>query len=83
MKVFPYAQDNVFNYNKTRVFVGDEGGIAVEKVGKKHGQRRGVKGQTIGSLLSFIGANGHIMLSVWIFAGKREKVTTKTSNPIS
>ncbi len=70
---FPYVEDNVFNYDETRVFVADEGGVQIKKVGKERAQHRGVKGKTIGSLLSFIGATGHVLLSVWIFAAKKEK----------
>ena len=52
----------------------------IEKVGKECAQHRGVRGQTIGSLVSFIGANGIVMLLVWISSGKREKTNDDNDN---
>jgi len=77
MEEFAYVEDS---YDKTQVFIADEGGVMIEKVGKERAQHRGVRGQTIGSLLSFIGANGIVMMSVWIFSGKRENDNEEKDN---
>ena len=80
MDEFPYDANTVFNYDETRVFVADEGGVCIEKVGKERAQQKGVKGRTIGTLLTFICANGTVIMSVWIYAGKKEKVTDENDN---
>lgn len=73
MQIYEYSADSVVNYDKTHVFIADEGRIAVKKVGKDRAQLRGTKGRTIGSLISFVGASGKLWLSVWIFAASAKK----------
>ena len=66
-EVYPMKPTNVCNYDETRVYVGDEGGILLEHVSKECGQKRGIKGRTVGLLVSFVSASGSILMSVWIF----------------
>ena len=66
-EVYPMKPTNVCNYDETRVYVGDEGGIRLEHISKERGQKKGVKGRTIGLLVLFVSASGSVLMSVWIF----------------
>ena len=72
-EVYPMKATNVVNYDETRVFIADNGAIRLEHVSKERAQKRGIKGRTIGSLLSFVAANGSVLMSVWIFKGSQEE----------
>ena len=66
-EVYPMYAFNTCNYDKTCVFMGNEGGILLEHARKERAQKRGIKGRTIDSLFSFVAANGSMRTSVWIF----------------
>ena len=52
------------------MFISTNGVICLEHISKERPQRQGFKGRTIGSLVSFVGANGLVYMSVWIFKAK-------------
>lgn len=66
---YPMSSSTVMNYDETRVFIGMDGEIGMEHISKERAQKRGFKGKTIGSLVSFVVANGQVLMSVWIFKG--------------
>ena len=68
---FKMTADNVINYDETRVMVGKSGEYRLERVGKERGQVRKDKAKTLGSLLTFASAAGHVLMSVWIIKGKK------------
>ena len=72
-EVHPMTAKNSFNYDETRVYVSNDGTVCFEHVGKDKPQREGTKGKTIGSLVTFICADGSVFMSVWIFKGKPPK----------
>jgi len=59
--------NNVVNYNETLVWLSSKGQIRLEHAAKAQAQKKGPKGMNIGSLVSFIAANGTVLLLVWIF----------------
>ncbi len=74
MEQFPYRDNLVGNYDEAQVFVSDEGSLAIEKVGKLHAQHTGEKGQTIGSLVSFVAADGTTLMSLWVYKARSTKI---------
>ena len=72
-KVYPMKASNVVNYDETRVYARDEDLIRLEHTSKERAQRRGIKGRTIGSLVSFVAADGSVLMSVWIFKATAAK----------
>ena len=70
---YPMSASNVVNYDETRVFIGVDGEICMEHISKDRAQKRGFKGRTIGSLVSFVAANGQVLMSGWIFKAKQAK----------
>ena len=64
---------NVCNYDETRVFLTDDRIIRLEHIKKERAQKWGFKGRTIGSLVSFVAANGLVLMSVWIFKATKTK----------
>lgn len=65
-----------FDYDKTRMMVLADGTVTLEKIGKACAHHRGIKGKVAGTLVSLIGAEGIIMMSVYIFKGNAEKMDT-------
>ena len=63
----------VVNYDETRVYVSNDGTVCLEHVSKGRGQMRGPKGKTIGSLVSFVAADGSVIMSLWIFKAAESK----------
>ena len=68
---FQMSAKNVINYDETRVMVGTGGEYRLERVGKDRAQVRKEKGRTLGSLLTFVSAEGKVLMSVWIIKGKK------------
>ena len=64
---------NVINYDETRIFVGQGGKTVVERRDKRRSQRKGYKGRSIGSLVTFVSAAGQVLMSVWILKCAAEK----------
>ena len=58
---------NVVNNNQTRVFISEVGRIWLEHAGKERGQKCGTNGRSLGSMVSFIAADGSVLILVWIF----------------
>ena len=66
---------NTINYDETRIFVGQGGESVIERKDKKRTQRKGFKGRAVGSLVSFIAADGAVLMSVWIMKCEVDKET--------
>ena len=62
------------------MMVTADGAVTLEKVGKPCAHRRGIKGKVAGTLVSFIGAEGILFMSVYIFKGKAKKSKNLTKN---
>ena len=62
------------NYDETCVYISLDEEICLEHVSKDRAQKKGPKGKSIRSLVSFIAADGKVIMSVWIF---RAKMTEK------
>ena len=66
----PLTPGNCVNYDETRLYVSGDGVITLERVDKHRPESRGSKGTTIGTLVTFILAEGMVLLSVIIIAGE-------------
>ena len=65
------------NYDEIRVYVSSDGEICLKHVSKDRAQKKGPKGKLIGSLVSFIAADGRVIMLVWIFKAKITKKATR------
>ena len=80
-EIHPMEALLVVNYDKTRVFLTSEGSVCLEHARKARSQKANMKGVNLGTLLSFISANGLVLLSVWIFKGTSN--ATEKKNELS
>ena len=57
---------NLVNYDETRVCVKTDGTILLERSGKDRGNAHGTRPRVLGSLLTFVSAQGDVLSSFWI-----------------
>lgn len=63
---FKYMAKNVVNYDETRVVVGCDNQLVLERTDKNRPESRGMKPKSLGSLVMFICADGSVVMSVFI-----------------
>jgi len=69
-EVYPMTADNTFNYDETVIWVGDNGTMRLVHASYQRAQKHGPRGKSIGSMISFVCADGSVAMSVWIFKAK-------------
>ena len=70
MNYFPYKKHMVVNYDETRVCATDTDAVVYERCDKQRANLRGDRNNSLCSLLTFICADGSVLLTVYIFPGK-------------
>lgn len=67
---YVFMERTVVNYDECRVCYGTDGELVLQWKGKERSNTRGTKLETLCSFLPFVGADGSVVMSIYVLKGK-------------